>query len=90
MAQAGGPPPLGLHVVMGPDAATKAGNMSANIEAGVIAPVEIVTPERGGLARPRVVLDPALEEGDPLRHRVREREDHDHEGPELLEQEVLQ
>ncbi len=42
MAQAGGPPPLGLHVVMGPDAAIKAGNMSANIEAGVIAPVEIV------------------------------------------------
>ena len=42
MAQAGGPPPLGLHVVMGPDAATKAGNMRANIEAGVIAPVEIV------------------------------------------------
>lgn len=31
-----------LHVVMGPDAALKARNMSANIEAGTIAPVEIV------------------------------------------------
>jgi SAM-dependent methyltransferase len=42
MARAGGPPPLGLHLVMGPDAATKVGNMLANIEAGTIAPVEIV------------------------------------------------
>jgi ubiquinone/menaquinone biosynthesis C-methylase UbiE len=42
MAGAGGPPPLGLHIVMGPDAATKIGNMIANIQAGRIAPVEIV------------------------------------------------
>lgn len=39
---AGGPPPLGLHIVMGPDAPTKIANMIANIEAGRIAPVEIV------------------------------------------------
>jgi SAM-dependent methyltransferase len=42
MTQAGGPPALGLHIVMGPDAATKVGNMIDNIEAGAIAPVEII------------------------------------------------
>jgi ubiquinone/menaquinone biosynthesis C-methylase UbiE len=42
LAQAGGPPPVGLHLVMGSDAATKIGNMMANIEAGSIAPVELV------------------------------------------------
>ena len=42
MAQAGGPPPLGLHLVMGPDAGTKIANMMANIERGSIAPVELV------------------------------------------------
>jgi SAM-dependent methyltransferase len=42
MAQTGGPPPLGLHLVMGPDAAVKIGNMIANIEAGSIAPVELI------------------------------------------------
>ena len=42
MTQTGGPPPLGLHLVMGPDAATKIGNMMANIERGVIAPVELI------------------------------------------------
>lgn len=42
MAQTGGPPPLGLHLVMGPDAAIKIGNMIANIEAGSIAPVELI------------------------------------------------
>jgi hypothetical protein len=42
MAQADGPPPLGLHLVMGPDSATKVGNMLENIEVGTIAPVEII------------------------------------------------
>jgi SAM-dependent methyltransferase len=42
LAGAGGPPPLGLHLVMGADASTKAGNMMANIERGVIAPVELI------------------------------------------------
>ena len=42
MGQTGGPPPLGLHLVMGPDAATKIANMIANIEAGSIAPVELI------------------------------------------------
>jgi SAM-dependent methyltransferase len=42
MARGGGPPPLGLHLVMGPDAATKIGNMIANIQAGSIAPVELI------------------------------------------------
>lgn len=48
MAQAGGPPPLGLHLVMGPDAATKIGNMIANIEAGSIAPVELIARRADG------------------------------------------
>jgi ubiquinone/menaquinone biosynthesis C-methylase UbiE len=42
MAQTGGPPPLGLHLVMGSDSATKIGNMVANIEQGSIAPVELI------------------------------------------------
>jgi len=44
---AGGPPALGLHVVMGSDASTKAGNMMANIERGVIAPVELIARRPG-------------------------------------------
>ena len=42
MAKAGGPPPLGLHLVMGQDSATKIRNMMANIEQGAIAPVELI------------------------------------------------
>jgi MPBQ/MSBQ methyltransferase len=34
-----GPPPLGLHIVMGKDAAIKAANMAKNIAKGAIAPV---------------------------------------------------
>jgi SAM-dependent methyltransferase len=42
MTQAGGPPPLGFHIIMGPETATKIRNMTENIAAGSIAPVEIV------------------------------------------------
>ena len=42
MAGAGGPPPLGLHLVMGADSRLKIGNMMANIELDVIAPVELI------------------------------------------------
>ena len=38
----GGPPPLGLHIVMGSDAKIKVGNMHANVEKGAIAPVQIL------------------------------------------------
>lgn len=43
-AQSGadGPPPLGLHLVMGADAGQKVGNMIANIKLGRIAPVELI------------------------------------------------
>jgi SAM-dependent methyltransferase len=41
-ASAGGPPPLGLHVIMGPDAPTKVANMISAITAGTLAPVELV------------------------------------------------
>jgi ubiquinone/menaquinone biosynthesis C-methylase UbiE len=37
-----GPPPLGLHVIMGDDAPTKIGNMVAAVTEGIIAPVELV------------------------------------------------
>ena len=40
--QAGGPPPLGLHVVMGSGAADKIENMVADIQNGLIAPVKII------------------------------------------------
>ena len=39
---AGGPPPLGLHVLMGHDAPEKLQNMISNISAGRIAPVELI------------------------------------------------
>lgn len=41
MASAGGPPPLGLHLLM-QDAGTKIGNMIANIQAGRIEPTELI------------------------------------------------
>ena len=42
MAQSGGPPPLGLHVLMGESAGQKTANMIAMLERGVIAPVELL------------------------------------------------
>ena len=41
-----GPPPLGLHLVMGKDAPTKAANMASNIARGVIAPVLMMARRR--------------------------------------------
>jgi ubiquinone/menaquinone biosynthesis C-methylase UbiE len=37
-----GPPPLGLHILMGEDAPTKLSNMLANIEQRLISPVEMI------------------------------------------------
>jgi SAM-dependent methyltransferase len=37
-----GPPRLGLHIVMGPDAAAKVANMIDNIERGLISPTEMI------------------------------------------------
>ena len=42
MAAAGGPPPLGVHVAMGPTAPQKVANVAAGIESGKIAPVELI------------------------------------------------
>ncbi len=42
IAAAGGPPPLGLHVLMGASGAEKIKNMVENITAGRIAPIEII------------------------------------------------
>ncbi|MGA1858973.1 class I SAM-dependent methyltransferase [Azospirillum sp. 11R-A] len=41
-AQSGGPPPLGLHILMGDSAQRKAANMSDILERGLIAPTEII------------------------------------------------
>ena len=37
-----GPPPVGLHILMGVDAPRKIANMIGNLERGLIAPAEIV------------------------------------------------
>lgn len=41
-AAAGGPPPLGLHILMGRNTPEKVQNMIANIASGKIAPVELI------------------------------------------------
>ena len=41
-AESGGPPPLGLHLLMGATAPEKAANMMANLERALIAPTEII------------------------------------------------
>lgn len=41
-----GPPPLGLHILMGQDAGVKAGNMAAGIARGAIAPVLVLARKR--------------------------------------------
>ena len=41
-AAAGGPPPLGLHILMGAEAPTKIANMVENITASRVAPVELI------------------------------------------------
>ncbi len=48
VAEAGGPPPLGLHLLMGASAPDKIRNMVANIAEGRIAPVEIVAEKQVG------------------------------------------
>ena len=42
LAAAGGPPPLGLHIVLGKTAPLKVANMIENIAAGRFAPVELI------------------------------------------------
>ncbi len=39
---AGGPPPLGLHILMGDAAAEKVKNMVENVSQNCVAPVELV------------------------------------------------
>lgn len=39
---ASGPPPLGLHILMGKEAGVKSANMAANLQRGVIAPTEMI------------------------------------------------
>lgn len=41
-AAAGGPPPLGVHLVMGPEAPVMVANLIAAMRAGIFAPVEIL------------------------------------------------
>jgi len=48
LAAAGGPPPLGLHLLMGESRAQKVANMVENISAGRIAPVEMIAQKGQG------------------------------------------
>lgn len=41
-----GPPPLGLHVVMGQDARLKIANLVGNLERDMVAPVELISAAR--------------------------------------------
>lgn len=41
-----GPPPLGVHLLMGPDASQKVANMVANLERGIVAPIEMICRHR--------------------------------------------
>ena len=41
-AESGGPPPLGLQILMGASAPEKVANMITNLESGVVAPTEII------------------------------------------------
>jgi len=45
-AALGGPPPLGLHLVMGSDAQQKIANIVDALAAGILAPVEIIAQKR--------------------------------------------
>ena len=42
LAKGGGPPPLGIHIVMGASASQKTTNMLSHVERGIIAPVEMI------------------------------------------------
>ena len=46
-ASADGPPPLGIHIVMGESAGQKVGNMLECVTAGIIAPVQIIARKAG-------------------------------------------
>lgn len=46
-ASSGGPPPLGVHIVMGEAAPLKISNMAAAVMKGVLAPVEIICEKAG-------------------------------------------
>jgi SAM-dependent methyltransferase len=46
-AESGGPPPLGLHLIMGSEAPGKIANMVEAVAAGVLAPVELVCEKPG-------------------------------------------
>jgi SAM-dependent methyltransferase len=47
-ASAGGPPPLGLHLIMGADAMLKISNMVEAVGAGTLAPVEMICDKPAG------------------------------------------
>ncbi len=47
-AAADGPPPLGIHILMGPDAKEKLGNSLDGVKNGCIAPVQVTAKRRAG------------------------------------------
>ncbi len=42
-----GPPPLGIHIIMGENTGQKIANLAAGLEAGIVAPVEIIARRSG-------------------------------------------
>jgi ubiquinone/menaquinone biosynthesis C-methylase UbiE len=46
MAETGGPPPLGIHLLMKSDVPAKIANYVSNLEAGLIAPSELIAEAR--------------------------------------------
>ena len=55
--QAGGAPPLGVHIAMGESAPVKISNMVENIAAGRISPVEIIAVRK---SKGQVSIDPSI------------------------------
>ncbi|MDH3987104.1 MAG: class I SAM-dependent methyltransferase [Gammaproteobacteria bacterium] len=55
--QAGGAPPLGVHIAMGESAPVKISNMVENIAAGRISPVEIIAVRK---SKDQVSIDPSI------------------------------
>jgi len=47
-AAANGPPPLGIHTVIGASAGERLGNVASNLENGRIAPVQMIATRHGG------------------------------------------
>jgi SAM-dependent methyltransferase len=55
-SRAAGPPPLGLHILMGADAADKVRNMIEHVLEGTVAPVELIAQKAGKVSSRRPTI----------------------------------